>query len=117
MRGRVAERSSVIALLIAASLGLTRPGFAQSVDSSLAGLRWNAAETRAGRFLIVPGERSMVAGYTTPGLEMWAYPLQLVRDYRVTFRVDGDSTETDGRVAMRTLEVTPTAVTRVYVGP
>jgi hypothetical protein len=58
-----------------------------------------------------------VAGYAAPGLEVWTYPLQLLRGYWVSFRVDGDTTEIDGRSALRSLEHTPTAATRVYGGP
>ena len=50
------------------------------------------------------------------GLEVWTYPLQLVRGVRVTFRVGGDTTDIDGRSAIRTVEHTPTAATRVYAG-
>src|SRR5256885_6429711 len=59
----------------------------------------------------------MVAGYPTPGLEIWAYPLQIVRSYWPSFRVDGDSANIDGRTLVRSLENTPTAVTRIYNGP
>ena len=87
-------------------VGLFAPlcrGFAQTT-ASLGDLRWSAAETRAGRFVIVPGTRSFVGGYNTPGLEIWTYPLQLVRHYWVGFRVEGDTSDIDGRVALRTIE-------------
>ena len=84
---------------------------------SLADLRWSAAETRAGRFVIVPGERGFVGGYNAPGLEIWTYPLQLVRHYWISFRVEGDTSDVDGRVALRTIEHTPTGATRVFSAP
>ena len=93
-----------------------RPAPAQSAPS-LADLKWSASETPAGRFTIVPGERAFVGGYNAPGLEVWAYPLQLLRGYRITFRAEGDTAETDGRSALRSVEVTPTATTRVFTGP
>ncbi|HET7450463.1 MAG TPA: hypothetical protein VFJ78_07670 [Gaiellaceae bacterium] len=93
-----------------------RPTPAQSAPS-LADLRWSASETTAGRFTIVPGHRSYVAGYNSPGLEVWAYPLQLLHGYWISFRADGDPTETDGRSALRTVETTPTTATRVFAGP
>jgi hypothetical protein len=83
---------------------------------SLADLRWSASETAAGRFTIVPGRRAFVAGYNGSGLEVWTPPLQLLRDYRITVRAEGDTTETDGRSALRSIEHTPTATTRVYEG-
>jgi len=101
------------------TVGLLAPlcrGLAQS-PASLADLRWSAAETSAGRFVIVPGKRSFVGGYNTPGLEIWTYPLQLVRHYWVSFRLEGDTSDVDGRVALRTIEQTPTGATRVYTAP
>jgi glycogen debranching enzyme len=101
------------------TVGLLAPlcrGFAQTT-ASLADLRWSAPETRAGRFVIVPGERSFIGGYGTPGLEIWTYPLQLVREYWVSFRVEGDTSDIDGRATLRTIEHTPTGATRVYAAP
>ena len=101
------------------TVGLLAPlcrGFAQTT-APLADLRWRAAETRAGRFVIVPGKRSFVGGYNTPGLEIWTYPLQLVRAYWVSFRLEGDTSDIDGRVALRTIEQTPTGATRLYAAP
>ncbi len=88
---------------------------AQSTPS-LVDLRWDASETASGRFTIVPSRRAFVAGYNSPGLEVWTPPLQLLRDYRITVRVEGDTTYTDGRSALRTIETAATATTRVYEG-
>ena len=97
------------------SVALVCPVRAQSLRS-LADLRWIEPETPAGRFVIAPGERAMVSGYARSGLEVWTYPLQLLRAYYVTFRVEGDTTETDGRTLIRSVEHTPTTATRVYAG-
>jgi len=103
---------ALLALTAAAPLcrGLAQP------NPSLADLRWSAAETKTGRFVIVPGERAFIGGYRTPGLEVWTYPLQLVRNSWVSFRFDGDTTEVDGRALLHTIEQTPTATTRSYEG-
>ncbi|HZI40945.1 MAG TPA: hypothetical protein VFD67_04560, partial [Gemmatimonadaceae bacterium] len=84
---------------------------------SLADERWTASETPTGRFVIVPGERAFVAGYSASGLEVWTSPLQLVRGYWVSFQVDSEATVIDGRSVLRDIESTPMATTRVYVGP
>ena len=100
-------------------IGLLLPlggAFAQPAKS-LADLRWSAAETKEGRFVVVPGERAFIGGYSRPGLEVWTYPLQLVHGYWVSFRVEGDSSEIDGRSSLRSVEHTPIAATRVYAGP
>lgn len=108
------------ALVIGGLLAPLCRGFAQTT-ATLADLRWSAAETPAGRFVIVAGERGFVGGYNTPGLEIWTYPLQLVRHYWVSFRVEGegegDTADVDGRVAVSTIEHTTTAATRVYTAP
>src|SRR5215471_2915989 len=106
-------RHLLIALLLLTPL---YRGFAQT-SSSLADLRWSAAETRAGRFVIAAGERGFVGGYNTPGLEIWTYPLQLIRHYWISFRVEGDTVHVDGRRALQTIEHTPTGATRLYNAP
>ena len=91
-------------------------GIAQTTGS-LADLRWSATETKGGRFVIVPGERGFVGGYNTPGLEVWTYPLQLVRHYWISFRAEGETADVDGRVSLQTVEHTPTSATRTFAAP
>jgi glycogen debranching enzyme len=100
---------------LAIALGATIVGSQE--PTSLADLRWSAGETKEGRFVVVPGERAFVGGYNTPGLEVWTYPLQLVHSYWVSFHVDGDTNEFDGRSLLRAIEHTPIAATRIYEGP
>lgn len=99
-----------VALIVPLHAGVAQPG------ASLADLRWSAAKTEAGRFVIVPGERAFVGGYSTPGLEVWTYPLQLVHHYWVSFRLADDTADVDGRTLLRTIEQTPTTATRIYQG-
>jgi glycogen debranching enzyme len=101
-----------VALLLCA---LTRGALAQG--GSLADLQWSTNETASGRFVIVPGQRGFVGGYNVPGLEVWTYPLQLVRGYRISFHLSGDTTEIDGRATLQRIEQTPTVTTRVYTAP
>ena len=37
------------------------------------------------RFVAVHGEKAVVMGYASDGLELWTYPLQLISDYDVRF--------------------------------
>ena len=120
MPTRLAERSRRAARLcctslVVAQVVVARLAVAQG-SPSLAELRWTTAGSHDDRYLIVSGGRAMVSGYATPGLEVWTYPLQLLRGYRVGFRVAGDTTEIDGRTLTDSVEHTPSAVTRVYVG-
>ena len=64
--------------------------------STLADLRWDTADVAPGRYVIVPGRRAFVGGYSASGLEVWTPPVQLLRGYRITFRADGDTGVIDG---------------------
>ncbi len=67
-------------------------------------------------FVAAHGERALVMGYPD-GLEVWAYPLQLLSGYRPRFRVAGQVASIDGALLLRRVEHHPTEVVRVYVGP
>ena len=68
------------------------------------------------RFVAVHGRRSIIMGYPETGLEVWAYPLQILSDYRIGFRSQGATSETDGRRLLRRIIYRPDSVTRVYIG-
>lgn len=69
------------------------------------------------RFLAVHGRRANIQGFATHGLEVWAYPLQLVDDYKVGFIKTGSTTELDGTLLLRTVSYEPEAVVRTFIGP
>ena len=71
----------------------------------------------AGRFLAVHGERALVMGRSTSGLEVWAYPLQLLSDYRVRFLEAGRVEPLDASALLTRTEYGPSQVVRVYSGP
>ncbi|WP_446744437.1 MGH1-like glycoside hydrolase domain-containing protein [Silvibacterium acidisoli] len=68
-------------------------------------------------FVAAHGQRAIVMGYPAQGLEMWAYPLQLVSGYRVGFLSNGASSEVDGRLLLKRVITEPDSVTRIYAGP
>jgi glycogen debranching enzyme len=80
-------------------------------------LTWNIDSTQPARFVAVHGRRSAIFGYSENGLEVWAYPLQLVDTFSVAFRQQDGTTEIDGRTVLRRIQYSPEAVTRIYVGP
>lgn len=86
-------------------------------QDTLAGMIWQADETGMGRFLGVAGERAFVGGYNAPGLEVWTYPLQIVRHYHVSFRLEGEAKEIDGQSVLQSFENTPVSETRIYAAP
>jgi hypothetical protein len=79
-------------------------------------LTWSADSAQPARFLAVHGRRSAIFGYSEHGLEVWAYPVQLVDSFRVSFLHEQGTTEVDGRAVLRRIQYTPESVTRTYVG-
>ena len=75
-----------------------------------------AYQADAQAFVVVPGERALVMGYPQ-GLEVWAYPLQLLSDWRVRFHVPGQVQRLDGQALLRRTEHHADETVRVYIGP
>ncbi|MHB1935489.1 MAG: amylo-alpha-1,6-glucosidase [Acidobacteriaceae bacterium] len=70
-----------------------------------------------GRFVAVHGRRALLDGYAASGLEVWAYPVQLIQNYQVGFRPEGTSSEIPGATVLRRIVYRPDAITRIYIGP
>lgn len=87
----------------------------EATQASASPLQMSSTDTR--RFVAVHGRRSVVMGYPQTGLEVWAYPLQILSGYQIGFRPGQDATETDGRLLLRRIIERPDSVTRVYAGP
>ncbi len=82
-------QSFVSFLVLCLLLGLHERMFAAETSSPNDGLSQLSFETDAvgpERFMAVHGRRSLIQGYATRGLEIWAYPLQIVDGYEVGFR-------------------------------
>ena len=80
-------------------------------------LVWTADANGPGRFVAAHGRRSSIMGYPETGLEVWAYPLQLLSGYQVRFRKVGRVEPFEGRVLLSRIETSPAEVVRVYTGP
>src|SRR3984957_17365310 len=68
------------------------------------------------RFVAAHGRKGIVMGYASGGLELWAYPLQLISGYELGFRPAGDTTETAGSLLLRRVAYDTEAITRTYIG-
>ena len=79
-------------------------------------LEWST-DAVAQRFVAVHGRRALVMGYPQSGLEVWAYPLQVVSDYQVSFIPRFGTYVMDGLSLLRRIEYRPEEVIRTYVGP
>lgn len=80
-------------------------------------LTWDTESAGVDRFVAVHGRRALISGYPREGLEIWAYPLQIVAAYRPSFRVEGTTTEINGQTILRRVAYSPDSVSRTYIGP
>ena len=76
-----------------------------------------AESSGAGRFVAAHGERAVVMGYPDSGLEIWAYPLQILAGLKLGIHEAGRVAVFDAAVLPTRLEYGPNEVVRVYVGP
>jgi glycogen debranching enzyme len=70
--------------------------------------------TEVGRFFDVAGRRSAAFGYENRALEVWAYPLKLAQDVRVSFRLEGYPLDVEGSDAAVWISVRPEATVITY---
>ena len=70
--------------------------------------------THAGAFFDVVGRRSVIFGYENRSFEAWVYPLKVVDDFALSFRLDGYPLDIDGRDIMASIRVRPESTTLVY---
>lgn len=69
------------------------------------------------RFVAAHGRRALISGYAAAGLEIWAYPFEILDDYRVSFHLTGTTTPIDGPTILRRITYNQDSITRVYLGP
>lgn len=104
-------------LLASAALAIGTPALAQTGGASTGeGLTWASDAAGTGRFVAAHGERSAVMGYPEAGLEIWAYPLQILSGYQLRFREAGKVAPIDGLAVLSRVEYRPTEIVRVYTG-
>jgi len=86
-------------------------------EHSVSQLAWSTDSTGPRRFLSVHGRRAAIFGYSEDGLEVWAYPMQILSSYTISFCHQGATTGIDGATLLRRIIYSPEAVTRIYAGP
>jgi glycogen debranching enzyme len=102
--------------LIVSMAALSASASAQS-ENNLSRLRWSTDSVGPARFVSAHGRRAAVFGYSQDGLEVWAYPFQIISSYKVSFHSQGTATAIDGQNVLRRIIYSPEAVTRIYTGP
>lgn len=70
--------------------------------------------THSGAFFDVIGRRSALFGYENRSLEAWVYPLKILDDFALSFRLEGYPLDIDGRDIMASIHVRPDSTTLVY---
>ena len=73
-----------------------------------------ARPIRPGSFFDVVGRRSAVFGYENRALEAWVYPLKIVDDFALSFRLEGYPLEIPGQDIATGIEVRPAATIFTY---
>jgi len=69
---------------------------------------------QAGTFFDVVGRKSAVAGYENRSLEAWVYPLKILDDFKLSFRLKGYPLDILGADSMTGISVRPEATILTY---
>jgi glycogen debranching enzyme len=69
---------------------------------------------RPGRFYAVAGRKAAAFGYEGRGLEAWVYPLKILDELRLSFRIEGYPLEIEGSEILASVSVRPEATVFVY---
>lgn len=70
--------------------------------------------TQVGTFFDVVGRKSAVAGYENRALEAWVYPLKILDDFKLSFRLSGYPLDIQGTDTMTSITVRPEATIFTY---
>ncbi|MGC1783974.1 MAG: hypothetical protein WA708_15735 [Acidobacteriaceae bacterium] len=117
---RPVRKSSALLACLLACISVGRAS-AQSAtthpDSEAESLSLTTDAVSPRRFVAVHGRRALLDGYADSGLEVWAYPVQLIQGYRIGFRPEGTTTEIPGTTVLRRIVYRPSEIVRIYIGP
>jgi glycogen debranching enzyme len=112
---RVRRLLLLLAALVLSSASTVAQNTAATVPTP--SLTWDTESAGVDRFVAVHGRRALISGYPREGLEVWAYPLEIVASYRPSFRIEGMTTEINGQTILRRVTYSPDSVSRTYIGP
>jgi glycogen debranching enzyme len=69
---------------------------------------------QAGTFFDVVGRKSAVAGYENRSFEAWVYPLKILDDFKLSFRLQGYPLDIQGTETLASINVRPEATIFTY---
>ena len=111
-------RSAVAGVCLCGFVAVSAQDVAPTVHVARFPLRSGGLEltrpTHAGAFFDVVGRRAALFGYENRAAEAWVYPLQVLDEFSLSFRLEGYPLEIDGRDIMASIRVRPEATTLVY---
>jgi glycogen debranching enzyme len=117
---RTMRRARAVLLCLLVGL-ISQIALAAAVDSATTvepeSLTLSSDAVAPRRFVAVHGRRALLDGYASSGLEVWAYPVQLIKNYEVEFCPQGATTPIPGATILRRIVYTPDEITRIYIGP
>jgi glycogen debranching enzyme len=70
--------------------------------------------TQAGTFFDVVGRRAAVAGYENRPFEVWIYPLKILDDFKLSFRLEGYPLDIQGTDIVSSINARPEATIFTY---
>lgn len=73
-----------------------------------------SGDARPWEFLSVPGQQAAIFGSESGQFEVWAYPLKILRNFHLDFKVDGETVP--GAALVRSVIVRPESTTILYAG-
>jgi len=115
MHGSARRSSSGLAVLLSAAYAVAAKEAPATARFPLgpAGLVLEAPAHR-GRFFSVAGRAAAVFGYENAGMEGWVYPLKILDDFGLSFRLEGYPLEIEGSEALVRTSVRPEATVLTY---
>jgi glycogen debranching enzyme len=116
-RWRCRAGSVFLCLLFCLSVKPTWAADSKAATAAPAALPMTTDTVAPQRFIAVHGRRALLDGYADSGLEVWAYPVQILSGYQIGFRPQGTSSEIPAASILRRIVYRPDEITRIYIGP
>ncbi len=105
-------------IVLVLSIASSAPGTSGGADVPRFSLKPSGLElerpTRRGRFFDVLGRRAALFGHENGGLEAWVYPLKILDDFRLSFRLQDYPLDIDGPEIAVQIRVRPEATLFTY---
>src|ERR1700735_745720 len=106
-RWRCRAGSLFLCLLFCLSVQPTWAAASKAATAAPAALSMTTDTVAPQRFIAVHGRRALLDGYADGGLEVWAYPVQILSGYQIGFRPQGTSSDIPAASILRRIVYRP----------